>query len=76
MRGRRVPGVMVRQTGSLRSEGSSGPRKVARGHGGVSAPRREAPHLDPGRDRPDGSRREAGPFLKTACSSFWKQADA
>lgn len=76
MRGWCVPGVMVRQTGSLRSEGNSGPRKVAWGHGGVSAPRREAPHLDPGRDRPEGSRREARPFLKTACSSFWKQADA
>lgn len=64
------------ETGSLRSKGNGGPRRVAWGHGGVSAPQREAPHLDSGKDRPDGSRREAGPFLKTACSSFWKQADA
>lgn len=38
------------ETGSLRSEGNSSPRRVAWGHGGVSAPRREAPHLDRRRD--------------------------
>ena len=38
------------ETGSLRSEGNSSPRRVAGGHGGVSAPRREAPHLDRRRD--------------------------
>ena len=53
------------ETGGLQSKGNSGPRRVAWGHGGVSAPRRGAPHLARGRPCLDGRPRldgRPGPF--------------